>query len=440
MHIIEFSVSNFRSIKDLQTLSLLATKAKEHPDHVIPADDKFRLLKSCVLYGANAAGKSNMLKALQGLFAFVENSTKLKPEQAIPCYEPFRLEVGFDSIPCRMELEFFARPGERYLYEIEFDRLKVLFEALHFHGNRSGNGSGKKATLFRRRAGERMNFGTLLKGRKKALESELLPNHLFLTKAAMSNNEQLLDVYKALEQEVCFSTKETQLAGAITPMTTAFLVESANAPHLPDLQSMILDLLRKADTGIEGLELRRTSIDADLGPIPEALAERIKLDLGTRIVTKHSVYQKGKKVAHTFFDLMRHESTGTTKMYKLTAQVIQALVSGGVIVLDELDSDLHPLVSRMIIEMFHDPASNPQQAQLITSTHDVSLLDLDLFRRDQIWFAEKQDGRETNLYSLVEFKQSEVRANAPIGKWYLDGRFGALPLIDGELALPEGKG
>lgn len=396
--LVEFTVSNFKSIKEPQTLSMVATNAKEHPDNVFqpsPNED-IKLLKTAVIYGANASGKSNLLEAISALYQLVANSTKYSIDESIEAFKPFKL-LEDNLLPVSFEIEFFDHNGIRYNYSVKFHEDEIIHESLFFYPK------NQKAMLFIRDKGVEIKFGDSLKGNKKTIEELLVQNQLFLSKAAINNNKQLGQVYSAL---ICITHVSTELKG-LTKFTNENVLETN---HLPLLAS----LLRKADTGIDDVEVGAGQFFNTSEP---------------KFI--HKIYNSQNQISRNAnFDLSE-ESDGTKKLYGLGGFILDTLLYKypSAIFIDELNNSFHPLISEMLVKLYNSPEANLNNCQLIMTTHDTSLLSPELFRRDQIWFTEKDQYGATSLYSLAEFDFSKVRANVPFGKWYLDGMFGALPLI-----------
>lgn len=417
--IIDFTIENFRSIKAEQTLSMLATASKEHGSScMLPrAESKTRLLKSALIHGANASGKSNIIKAFSSFRHFVLNATELKLGDKIPCYEPFRLDRATAKAPTRFDLEFIAPDGLRYQYIIAFNQMSITHEELTFYPK------GQPARLFLREQGKKIQYGEYLKGKKRSIEEQLLENCLFLSKAANSRNERLSMLYLYIKD---MTVIESQRSNLFSNVQTSDILYQKLEKHEP----MVRRLLQASDLDIMDLTVDEEEHGFQIAnDLPMKLQKLIKAALEYRIKTSHKVYEQGEPVGLTEFDL-EDESEGTQKLYQLLGPVVHRLAQGGLLVIDELDNCLHPLMSAFLIDLFHDPAVNVGKAQIIATSHDSSLLNPELFRRDQLWFTEKDGRGATKLFSLAEFSSDEVRKDTPFDAWYLVGRFGALPLLN----------
>ncbi len=425
--LIDFTVGNFRSIKEEQTLSLLATKLKEHSQNIILSDPegKVNILSSCILYGANASGKSNIIKALDEFKAIILSSTDLKFEQNIPSHQPFKLDVSYKNKPTMFEMEFIPfQDNIRYRYVVEINQSHIKREELFFYPKKV------EAVLFSRIHGQPIRFGNYLTGKKKNIEDELLDNNLFLSKAANSNNKQLQDIYRYFSKDF-----EIRIANSFNDIhwhsITPKLLHSDEHSFL---HSKVVKLLTSLDTGITTLEVHKREMDETFQDIfsedtPSVIKNVMEDSLTYRTQVGHRLYEDGKVIGNEFFDL-REESDGTIKLYSIAAELFMVLLEGKIFIIDELDSSLHPHITAFILKLFNDPKINKNNAQLIIATHDASLLNPDQIRRDQVWFTNKSPNGATKLYSLVEFDKSEVRSTTPFNNWYLDGRFDAVPIIN----------
>lgn len=435
--LIDFTVKNFRSIKEPVTLSMLATNLKEHSENTFetPNEKQIKLLKTAVVYGANASGKSNLLKAIQVLKDFVVNSTDLKLGAKIKYYDPFKLEKNYANAPTEFEIEFVGNDKIRYRYEIAFNGTEVLRESLVFFPK------GQEANLFKREKGKSINFGDYYKGARKTIENQLLENNLFLSKAANSKNEMLGEIYKFLNVSVPFYDLRA------IPTAKRFTIDNFNKNN--DTYSKLIELFKIADFGIEKFNIEEEPISEDIldkifsnsnnfaKGIPKDVISEMKKDYeqgelkkfrSNKVRTNHLIFSGSEKVGITSFDL-ENESLGTQRFFGMSGLILAVLNSGASLIADELNNSLHPLMTQFLIKLFNNPETNPKNAQLIFATHDATLLSNEIFRRDQIWFTEKDGFGATNLYSLSEFDKNEVRSTTPFDKWYLSGRFGGLPLI-----------
>jgi AAA15 family ATPase/GTPase len=421
--LIDFTIQNFRSIKEPVTLSLLAADISDHPDNQFPSsrEPDINLLKTAVIYGANASGKSNIINAFNAVQDFIVKSTDLKLGEKIKYYQPFKLEKGWDKKPAIFEIEFIAEDAVRYRYEIAYNHDEILKEHLLFYPK------GQEANLFLREKDKPIKFGNNFYGPAKTVEKHLLENNLFLSKAANNNNKLLKAVYLYFRNTLRLSHPMPALS-IFTDFTTRECLKNESVIN----KDVISEFLKIADTGIEYMDIKKRMISEKEFPFLDSMQKEVKKEIIEEMMHVpqmfHKVFEDKKESGMTGFDL-GDESDGTIKLYELAGEIFYVLKNGLVLIADELNSSLHPLMTQAIIKLFHQPETNPKNAQLIFATHDTTLLNPDMLRRDQIWLTEKDQYGMTSLYSVSEFYYRSVQASTPFDKWYLSGRFGALPII-----------
>ena len=392
--ILEFCATNYLSIKDELKLSFVATSLKEtsiEPNELFSVGDTgISLVRSAVIYGANASGKSNVLKAIAFYKRFITDSFKDSQAGEAIDVETFRLNAATASEPATMEATF--TDGDFiYRYGFEVSSEAVETEWLY---KRACKKRAKEVEVFYR------EDGSTTVHPKSPLLQELVnkkmvrDNALLLSTAAQFNETTAVSILGWLsDTQVLFCSEDDELwQNAIK--------------HLDDeaLRQRITDFARYADLGIESI----TKTD-------------------NRLVSHHRQYDdEGRVVNNVPFAFNRNESEGTIKYFSLAYPIIDALDNGKRIVIDELDSRLHPLLVRRIVALFNDANTNPKGAQLLFTAHDTYLLSAGLFRRDQVWFTQKNSFGATELYSLAEYK---VRSGSTFEKDYLQGKYGATPLI-----------
>jgi len=417
--LVEFTVANFRSFQDAMTLSMVAANlvAKDKTvdtSNLIKFDSEISLLKTAVIYGANASGKSNLLKALLFMKWFMVNSSKESRSTDKIGVEPFKLGLHGETSPSHFELVFIM-DGMRYRYGFEADRNRVSAEWLYYVP------SSRETPVFNRK-------DNVINASKKfdaeGIDKRTRNNALFLSVCAQFN------VPLAEKILAWISEKLNVLSGLHDQYYRNYTAGSCDA----DANRLkISSLIKALDIGISGITVERNTLGID--SLPSAMPEELK-KLITRgsdsytevsVKTTHKKYGKdGSLVGEEEFDMDQSESDGTQKLFALAGPLLNALNEGEVLFIDELDSRLHPLVTLAIIRLFSTVESNSKNAQLIFVTHDTNLLDKSLFRRDQIWFTEKNRYGATSLYSLAEFK---IRNDASFGSDYIKGKYGAIPFI-----------
>lgn len=409
--LLEFRVRNYRSIRDEQALTLIASGDKVlATTHLAPTGLKSapHALRTAVVYGPNASGKSSLLRALDYLRAVVaESATVIQPGQTYNV-QPFKLDAVSAPQPTEFEITFLLS-GVRHQYAFSMTAQRIVSESLLVYR------SSKPTQLYSRQHvdGDRYDyeFSTYLTGPRKLWQESTRPNALFLSMAAQLNSEQLSPVFNWIVRSITFLPAGTTVR---PDFTTALLATEQG-------RASIREFLSAADISIADVQaVPRKGMHAQwvmsASDLQGSQGEREFL----MPVFEHSTPKGSAK-----FEL-HDESEGTQRLYGLIAPVLNCLRDGHVLVVDELDSSLHTLLVRRLITLFQTPELNPNGAQLIFSTHDTSLLDHTLFRRDQIWFTEKDADQATRLYPLTDFSPRKQEAWE---RGYLTGRYGAVPFF-----------
>lgn len=410
--LLEFRVRNYRSIRDEQVLNLIASGDKELAEtHLAPTGLKAasHALRSAVVYGPNASGKSSLLRALDYMRAVVaESATVIQPGQTYNV-QPFKLDSASAQQPTEFEITFLLA-GVRHQYAFSMTAQRIVSESLLVYR------SSKPTQLFNRQHVDGdvydYEFSTYLSGPRKVWQESTRPNSLFLSMAAQLNSEQLGPVFNWIVRNIVFLPAG---ASVLPDFTTALLATAEG-------RASIREFLSAADISIADVQVvSRKAMHAQwvmsASGVQQASQEERELLMP---IFEHSTPKGSAK-----FEL-HDESEGTQRLYGLIAPVLDCLREGRVLVVDELDSSLHTLLVRRLIAMFQTPELNPHGAQLIFSTHDTSLLDHTLFRRDQIWFTEKDADQATRLYPLTDFSPRKQEAWE---RGYLAGRYGAVPFF-----------
>lgn len=418
--LVEFSVSNFRSIRERQTLSLVAGAGPEHrASHVFDAGATStpELLRSAVIYGPNAAGKSNMIAALRFAQQFIlDSASKYQQGDSIPV-APFamRPDDAADPEPSEFELTF-VQVGVRYQYGFAVTARRVESEWLLAYPE------GRPQRWFERsEAGGTWYFGPNFQGQKKVWQEATRDNALFLSTAVQLNAEQLHPIFGWFRDTL----------GVIKPyarVDVGFSIQQCLGDA--DLNRRVAQFMRAADLGISDLRIHMRQFDPTVVPDNQPFRDLILKELeGAELPDVQFAHQldDGRSVFFRFED----ESGGTQKLFALAGPWLDVLDSGSVLFVDELDTSLHPRLMRHLVGLFNNAETNPHNAQLVFSTHDTSILDRDVFRRDQIWFMEKDREHQSRLYPLTDFSP---RKEENLERGYLQGRYGALPFI-GELRV-----
>ena len=419
--LIELKVGNFLSFKDVVTLSMVAAADKEHREtNTIPVNDKLSLLKSAAIYGANASGKTNLIRAVSFMRGFVLTSSKESSTDEIPV-EKFRLSTETGDAPSIFEVTFLI-DGVRYRSGFQADKKKVHHEWLFYVP------TTREATLFTRE-NNKIKIGTSFK-EGRGLEEKTRPNALFLSVVDQFNGETAGKILKWF--------RDIFIISGISESKQEVLTVSKLEEE--DYKNFTLKFLKIADLAIK--EIRKTIIPLSKETPSVIMPGRIKFfipgkktgGVELQIKTIHQKYDRDNQpVSEENFDLFLDESAGTQALFAFSAPIYDALHNGKVLFIDELTSKLHPLLTRTLIEVFHryNPAESgnsdtKRKGQLIFAGHDTNILSNQFFRRDQVWFTQKDEYGATDLYSLEEYR---VRKGASFSKDYIMGKYGAIPFI-----------
>ena len=423
--LIDFTVANYQSIKEAQTFSFVSESRTEDKNAVFNLENNtIKLYPFSIIYGPNASGKSKFISALDDLCDFVQESYKYEEGADIPAYKPFLLDKEYINKPTHFEIEY-EIDNNRYLYILEIGKNIVLKEELYLY---SYNKRASRSTLFKRERDKDIYYGSLFSGSKKALETFLLPNQSLLSRTGNSNNDSLKEPYKFFKKQIDFYRRKSYELPELC-MTTLFLEQEEKFKHT------ILNFLHAADIQIEDLKIEHTK-KQEMSEYIQNEFNNLKSD---DINLLKRVYSAEPKMAHkvigsdindvVYFDLATQESAGTKKLYDLAAYIVHSLISGTVLVIDEFNNALHPVIQKMIIDMYLDPEINDSHAQLLVTSHDTFIMDSCELKREQIWFTDKNNFGATELYCLNEFDKNLIRDYVNYGKYYFDGRFKALPAI-----------
>lgn len=419
--LLEFTVENYRSFYGKKTLVLEADKAlKECSDMNLFEYNKHTLLRALALYGANSSGKSNLVSAMHTMARCVLLSVKLNDNEELE-YDPFLLLKGNDS-PTMFEIVF-LKGDYYYRYGFRYNLERIVDEWLF----RKTTPRSKEQILFvRNEEGICVDEGNFPEG--AGYEEKTNDNRLFLSLCQQLGGEISRQVIS------WFQSDFNVISGLNNQQYRSY---SKLFFHKKEQYSVdALEFFQKLRLGFNNIltHEEEPNIPHDLPMELRALFQRetqgkksIELD------SIHNVYsEKGKIVGTINFSFEDRESSGTNKLFDLSGPIFETLYSGSVLVIDELDAKMHPLISQYIIELFNNPETNPKNAQLIFTTHDTHLLSQKILRRDQIWFTEKDSKEQTDLYSLIDIvlpDGTKPRNDANYEKNYIAGRYGAIPYI-----------
>jgi uncharacterized protein len=424
--ILQFSIKNFKTFKDRVTLSLIASNydkdTREHDNIYYEENFGLRLLKSAVVYGPNASGKSKLMEAFMFMRHFIINSSKESQKGDKIDIEPFMLSVETEDEPTEFEVVFVYK-SILYRYGFEVTKERVISEWL-FQKPKT-----KEIEVFYR---DENNIDThsrsFTKGRTVVKEGLVRNNALLISVAAQFNDNIAINVIDWFERLKTLSgLNESGYQGYTMSKTED-----------PKHKAKILDLLKAADLGIQDIQLEKLDIDKLPKDIPKEIRDKIikqvndeKAEFVSDVLTTHKKYNLNRKaIGNVSFSLDDDESSGTRKFFALTGPILDVIENGYTLVVDELDSKLHPNLVCKIVSLFNSKELNKNNAQLIFNTHDTNLLSTGLFRRDQIWFTDKNKYGEARLYSLADFKSDEVRKTEPFEENYIRGKYGAVPYLE----------
>lgn len=393
----QFSVKNYRCLKDEITLDMQATNITEHNESLIVDLDGEKFLPLGVIYGPNGSGKSTVLTALYSLCSKI-----LKPICAVGCdnddcvkrngaalIKPFKFSRETVNQPTEFEL-FFRTAKNEYQYFISILKDKIINEELY----KKSIVKNSYSTMFIRN-GSTIELKNSFKGYNCSAISDNLPllSFLGITHGRNSTVKDIIDWFESGIDFINYGNPNTDASIAIT--------------ESEEVKLLILKMLKEMDIDISDYRIEETN-------------EKIK------IYTTHTIEKNNYELELT------EESNGTIKIFGMLPHIANFLLSGGTLVIDELDAKLHPILLKYLIKLFSDKESNKNGAQLIFTSHDLSTMNNDVFRRDEIWFIAKAENKSTKLYSLVEFKNDEgktERKDAKYDKRYLEGRYGADPYL-----------
>ncbi len=417
--LLEFRVKNFLSIKDEVCLDLKATNITDFGDTNLIHTDRHSVLKGAVIYGANSSGKSNLIKAMSTMRRIVFQSFE-KSSTSDLNVEPFLLDTVSETEPSFFEVTFLLN-NIKYRYGFELTNSKIKAEWLM-----EAKKIAEKYLFVREDDGIDVNPQYK---EAKDLEEKTRDNALFLSVIDQFNGKLASHILKWFNNFITISGLKHERYKSVT----FEMLEKEESKHL--LQSFYNDL----DLGFNNVAIKKKDFNSSDIPddMPEHIVKQLVSDLeGKKIVNVRTIHKKRNPLNNSLtdveFDMRSQESSGTNKIFNISGPIFDVLTDGGILVIDELDASLHPLLTLSITGLFNSTQHNPKNAQLIFSTHDTNLFSYGKFRRDQIYFIEKDKNFSSDLYSLVEYKGDggiTVRKDRKFEKDYIQGRYGAIPFI-----------
>ncbi len=402
--LLEFSCSNHRSIKEEVRFSMIAG-SDNTSEELLKGFGNIRVLRSAIIYGANGSGKSNFISALSFMKGLVSNSINHQPGQGV-FQAPHKLSA--EKTPSEYSIQF-VRNDIRYAYGFSVKENLIQDEYLYYFPN------GRQVKIFER-DGMVIKPGDRYKGVFDVSIGIVKENRLFLSCAANYSN------VKEVEEAFLFFNTDIVVYNPEINNWTEYSIELMQSNKA--IKQIFVDILRALGTGIKDVKVKLEKIK--LGEltqelqIPDVLKGLIGGQEGNRIEAK-VIYDQFE------VDLMAEESAGVKRLFQMVCPILDILKEGKILICDELETSLHESVISQIVKLFQHYEKD-KFAQLIFSTHDTSLLDTDLFRRDQVWFTQLNMERATDLYSLVEIKN--VRKSENLEKGYVSGKYGAIPMLN----------
>lgn len=431
--LIEFRIANFRSFKEEQTFSLVASKDTTHPENLIPY--KFNLLKAAAIYGPNASGKSNLIKAIAFMEKFIRiSATRMNQGDEISGINPFRLTSDLRDQPSSFEVDIII-DKTRFKYGFSATRERVYDEWLNAYLPNKKKQRWLERWFDQQTLQTKWVFGGPLKTAGKILRERTRDNGLALSRGAEQNIEHLNRLFLWFRKSLWVFD--------LSDRPEHLLMQTAM--HLKEDQSFrnrIVQMIQHADLSIDEISIVEESFRLPDVDVPQDAPENIKAVLQAfSLAIRETLGDKGLsrltiQTAHRMhgssiceqFNFEEEESNGTQRFFALAGPLLDALDKGAIVVVDELDCSMHPLLTRRLIELFQSPELNTKGAQLVFTTHDSTLMDPELFRRDQIWLVEKNRSGASEIFSLYDFDSKDRPRNTEaFQRNYLAGRYGGVP-------------
>lgn len=411
--ILNLEFKNYRSFKGSCSFTTEPTSSKAKANNLCEIETKAegckKALKISLIFGANASGKTNLIKFLYGFRRWVLNMDNRVGEDIV-LYQPFRFDSETANAPIEFSLEFIAQKI-RYKYEVSFTKTQIESESLISYPN------GKQTQLYERallpddKESDTIKLGASLATYKPF---NVFKNQLLLSKFLKDTPcEPITNAAKYLADMVISNGfHEDTILGEDKEMLRWLYSH-------PDNKKMLAEFLAFADTGVADFQLEKRSGNVE-------------------VTSLHGLYKDGEGIGKT--DLpFREESFGTRALFIIGCHILQALQSGSPFFIDEMDSGLHSYVTQLIVDIFRNERINKKNAQLIFTTHDVNLLDQNTIRKDQVWFTEKDEYGVSEIFTLSDF--DDVREDTLFAKWYLNNKFGGVPSLQSleKLFVENGK-
>ncbi len=429
--LIEFKVSNYRSIAEEQIISLIpSNKQKEHPENII-LQGKHQALNALALYGSNSGGKSNLLKSMRLFDKMINKSARASSTTKLP-YDPFLLRSDLIGKPTTFELTFVANET-RYRYGFEYTEQRIETEWL------LRKNTGREVVVFEREK-DVIDVSSGFNGTKKLIDAAIeatRDNALFLSTCDMLNVEEAKEIMQWFSR---FSMVDGLNTDAEELQTVALWNDM-------EYREKIRNYIQSLNLGLTDIDITTKEFEVSELPLDMPVGMKAQLSIALNgaqsynVLAHHKVYDNNCSPSNNTLSWKweERESSGAQKALQLSGPIIWALANGGVLIIDEIEAKLHPIMTLNTIDAFLNKQSNPNNAQLIFATHDTNLLSYSSLRRDQICFAEKNKFESTELYALSDFVYMEEKNGKIISekerpdtdkeKRYFEGRYGAIPML-----------
>ena len=418
--LLELKIKNYRSIKEKAIFSMVAESYRSKDVNVftqtVTNDEPVRLLKAAAIWGANASGKTNVIRAVMCLIQLLKNPPEV--EKPIEQYDPFQFSSETEHQPVCFFLSFIGTNQVRFEYQIAFNKVAIVEEALNYYPN------GNKKACFYRAVGKSKKIDEGVMGTDwKKKKYDVYKNQLFLSQFGKNVADEILgSVYAYLTDLRVIHATDSNVLKVVNRDIAKKLLEK------PELLQRLNKLISQVDIRVESVEIKAMEKETFQFPkeLPSELVDEIFNQSKYQVFGKHKYYENGVFKRMESLHITK-ESHGTQNLFALGGYLFDALDEGAVVFMDELDASLHPFVAKRIVELFQNEQTNPHHAQLIFTTHDTSLLDETILRRDQVWFTEKDEFGATELYSLQDIEG--VREDSLFEKGYRAGKYKAIPKI-----------
>lgn len=421
--LLSFAVTNFRSFRNRQELSLLPSARIKNrivqPRHTA-LYPRVQVLPSAVILGPNNAGKSNLLRAVTALQWLVRQSGNFNSDQKLEVNEFFAFDRQTRDKPTTFEIEFIAPNQKRYSYQLTFSATAVLHESLYVY-NISGSGKITINTLYIRE-NQDIKF-VALKGVRREVRFE--KNQLFLSRGDIEGNEELKIVYSFFAHKLSiFQMAETEYTNYLTNKYKSWISSEEGIW----LKPLVEKVLRESDTAILGIQSEGVDVNQIIFPetVSQEYKDKVFDKMKYEVRTVHRLFDGTDEIGEESISL-DDESIGTRKLLGITPSVLLALRDGTALLIDEMNTSMHTSISFFLIDLFNNPRTNPNNAQLIITSHDISLINQELYSRDQIIGVEKNPVGATELYAFADI--TGLRKEARLDDYYATGRLGGTPRI-----------